>query len=157
MKKIASILLICLCNLTFAQKGRIAIIDTDFIKSKIPEYEEANNELKKRAAEWDATIEHKRKEIKDLKDQLNVERPLLTQQLIDEKEEDVALIEKELIAYQQEKFGKEGSYFKQKLDLAKPINDQVATIVSEIAEKKRYTMVIDKDRKSTRLNSSHSN
>ena len=88
MKKIASILLICLCNITFAQKGRIAIIDTDFIKSKMPEYEEANNELKKRAAEWDATIEHKRKEIKDLKDQLNVERPLLTQQLIDEKEEE---------------------------------------------------------------------
>lgn len=144
MKKIASILLICLCNLTFAQKGRIAIIDTDFIKSKMPEYEEANNELKKRAAEWDATIEQKKKEIKDLKDQLNVERPLLTQQLIEEKEEDVALIEKELLVFQQEKFGKEGSYFKQKLDLAKPINDQVATIVSEIAEKKRYTMVIDK-------------
>lgn len=144
MKKIASILLICLCNITFAQKGRIAIIDTDFIKSKMPEYEEANNELKKRAAEWDATIEQKKKEIKDLKDQLNVERPLLTQQLIEEKEEDIALIDKELVAYQQEKFGKEGSYFKQKLDLAKPINDQVATIVSEIAEKKRYTMVIDK-------------
>lgn len=144
MKKLVSILLVCICNLSFAQKGRIAYIDSDFIMSKMPEYEEANKELKKRTAEWEAVIERKKKEIKDLKDQLNVERPLLTQQLIDEKEEDVQIIEKELLEFQHEKFGKDGSYFKQKLDLAKPLQDQISTIVEEIAKKKRYSSVIDK-------------
>jgi len=145
MKKIVSILLVCLCNLSFAQqKGRIAYIDSDFILSKMPEYEEANKELKKRTAEWEAVIERKRKEIKDLKDQLNVERPLLTQQLIDEKEEDIQIIEKELLEFQQEKFGTEGDYFKQKLNLAKPLQDQISTIVEEIAKRKRYSSVIDK-------------
>ncbi len=144
MKKLVSILLVCLCNFGFAQKGRIAYIDSDFIMSKMPEYEEANKELKKRTAEWESVIERKKKEIKDLKDQLNVERPLLTQQLIDEKEEDIQIIEKELLDFQHEKFGKEGSYFKQKLDLAKPLQDQISTIVEEIARKKRYSSVIDK-------------
>ena len=144
MKKLVSILLVCLCNFGFAQKGRIAYIDSDFIMSKMPEYEEANKELKKRTAEWEAVIERKKKEIKDLKDQLNVERPLLTQQLIDEKEEDIQIIEKELLDFQHEKFGKDGSYFKQKLDLAKPLQDQISTIVEEIARKKRYSSVIDK-------------
>ncbi len=144
MKKLVSILLVCLCNLGFAQKGRIAYIDSDFILSKMPEYVEANNELKKREAEWQVVIDRKKKEIKDLKDQLNVERPLLTQQLIDEKEEDIQIIEKELLDYQHEKFGKDGSYFKQKLDLAKPLQDQISTIVEEIARKKRYSSVIDK-------------
>lgn len=144
MKKLVSILLVCLCNFGFAQKGRIAYIDSDFIMSKMPEYEEANKELKKRTAEWEAVIERKKKEIKDLKDQLNVERPLLTQQLIDEKEEDIQIIEKELLEFQHEKFGKDGSYFKQKLDLAKPLQDQISTIVEEIARKKRYSSVIDK-------------
>lgn len=110
----------------------------------MPEYEEANNELKKRSAEWDAVIERKKKEIKDLKDQLAVERPLLTQQLIEEKEEDIQIIEKELLEFQQEKYGKDGDYFKQKLTLAKPIQDQITTIVEEIATKKRYSSVIDK-------------
>ena len=144
MKKLVSILLVCLCNFGFAQKGRIAYIDSDFIMSKMPEYEEANKELKKRTAEWESVIERKKKEIKDLKDQLNVERPLLTQQLIDEKEEDIQIIEKELLDFQHEKFGKDGSYFKQKLDLAKPLQDQISTIVEEIARKKRYSSVIDK-------------
>ena len=144
MKKLVSLLLICLCSVGYAQKGRIAYIDSDFIMSKMPEYEEANKELKKRTAEWEAVIERKKKEIKDLKDQLNVERPLLTQQLIDEKEEDIQVIEKELLDFQHEKFGKDGSYFKQKLDLAKPLQDQISTIVEEIAKKKRYSSVIDK-------------
>lgn len=145
MKKIASILLICLCNFGFAQKGKIAVIDSDFILSKMPEYEEANKELKKRDAEWQQLIESKKKEIKDLKDQLNVERPLLTQQIIEEKEEDIAIIEKELLNFQNEKYNsKDGSYFRQKLDLAKPLQDQITSIVNEIAEKKRYTMVVDK-------------
>ncbi|MEG0917709.1 MAG: OmpH family outer membrane protein [Myroides sp.] len=144
MKKLVSFLLICLCSVGYAQKGRIAYIDSDFIMSKMPEYEEANKELKKRTAEWEAVIERKKKEIKDLKDQLNVERPLLTQQLIDEKEEDIQIIEKELLDFQHEKFGKDGSYFKQKLDLAKPLQDQISTIVEEIARKKRYSSVIDK-------------
>jgi len=144
MKKLVSILLVCLCNFGFAQKGRIAYIDSEFILSKMPEYVEANNELKKRDAEWQQVIERKKKEIKDLKDQLNVERPLLTQQLIEEKEEDIQIIEKELLDFQHEKFGKDGSYFKQKLDLAKPLQDQISTIVEEIARKKRYSSVIDK-------------
>lgn len=145
MKKLVSILLVGLCHIGFAQqKGRIAYIDSDFIMSKMPEYEEANRELKKRTAEWETVIERKKKEIKDLKDQLNVERPLLTQQLIDEKEEDIQIIEKELLEYQQEKFGKDGDYFRQKLNLAKPIQDQISTIVYDIAKRKRYSSVIDK-------------
>ncbi|UUV20350.1 OmpH family outer membrane protein [Paenimyroides aestuarii] len=144
MKKLVSILLVCLCSFGYAQKGRIAYIDSDFIMSKMPEYEEANKELKKRTAEWEAVIERKKKEIKDLKDQLNVERPLLTQQLIDEKEEDIQIIEKELLDFQHEKFGKDGDYFKQKLNLAKPLQDQISTIVEEIAKRKRYSSVIDK-------------
>ncbi|WKW46460.1 OmpH family outer membrane protein [Myroides sp. JBRI-B21084] len=144
MKKIVSFLLLTMCTAGFAQKGRIAYIDSDFIMSKMPEYDEANKELKKRTIEWEAVIERKKKEITDLKENLNVERPLLTQQLIEEKEEDIQIIEKELLEYQHEKFGKDGDYFKQKLNLAKPLQDQISTIVEEIAKKKRYSSVIDK-------------
>lgn len=145
MKKLVSILLICLCNISYAQRGRIAIIDSKFIMSKMPEYQEANKEMQKRDAAWQLVIERKRKEIKDLKDQLNVERPLLTQQLIEEKEEDIQIIEKELLEFQNEKYNsQDGDYFRQKLSLAKPLQDQINTIVKEIAERKRYTMVVDK-------------
>ncbi len=133
-------------TMLFAQSAtnRIAIVDMDFILKKVPEYQEANKELQKRAAEWDAEIQKRKTEIKKLKDQLSVERPLLTSQLVEEKEEEIALMEAELLTYQQSKFGMDGDYFVQKINLAKPIQDKVFTLVNEYAEKKRYSMVLDK-------------
>lgn len=145
MKHSLAITFTLLTFVGFSQtKDRIAIIDTDYIKKKMPEYIEGEKELQKRANEWNAVIDRKKKEIKDLKDQLNTERPLLTQQLIEEKQEDIAILERELLTYQQEKFGVNGDYFVQKINLSKPIQDQIFTVVHEIAEKKKYSMIIDK-------------
>lgn len=133
-------------SMLFAQSGnnRIAIVDMNFILKKVPEYQEANKELQKRAAEWEMEIQKRKIEIKKQKDQLQVERPLLTSQLVEEKEEEIQLMESELLTYQQSKFGMDGDYFVQKINLAKPIQDKVFTLVNEYAEKKRYTMVLDK-------------
>lgn len=148
MKHRLAIVFSLLSIVGFSQsKDRIAVIDTEFILKKTPEYQEAEKELKKRANEWDAVIDKKKKEIKDLKDQLNTERPLLTQQLIDEKQEDITILERELLTYQQEKYGTNGDYFAQKVNLVKPVQDQIFTIVNEIAEKKKYSIVLDKNDK----------
>lgn len=124
--------------------NRVAIVDTEFIMKKMPEFQEAEKELQKRANEWDLTITRKKKEIKDLKDALATERPLLTQQLIDERQEDIEVLERELLTFQHEKFGPDGDYFIQKRNLVKPLQDQISTIVNEIAEKKKYGVVLDK-------------
>src|SRR5690606_38724377 len=118
-------------NIYAQQREKIAVVDLEYILKKVPEYQEQNQELRKRAREWDIEIQKKKKEIKRQKDQLALERPLLTSQIIEEKEEEIALLEKELLDYQQQHFGLDGDYFIQKINLAKP------------------------DRKSTRLNSSH--
>lgn len=146
MKNWFAIIMVFSGTVLFAQSAnnRIAIVDMDFILKKVPEYQEANKELQKRAAEWDAEIQKRKAEIKKLKDQLSVERPLLTSQLVEEKEEEIKLMEAELLSYQQSKFGMDGDYFVQKINLAKPIQDKVFTLVNEYAEKKRYSMVLDK-------------
>lgn len=145
MKHKLAIVFTFLSIVGFSQsKDRIAVIDTEFIKKKMPEYQQAEKELQKRANEWNTIIDRKKKEIKDLKDQLNTERPLLTQQLIDEKLEDITILERDLLTYQQEKFGINGDYFAQKINLVKPVQDQIYTIVNEIAEKKKYSMILDK-------------
>lgn len=152
MKQRFTILFLFLTIATYSQsKDRVAVIDTDFIVKKTPEYQEAQKELKKRAAEWDNTIEKRKKEIKDLKEELNVERPLLTQQLIDEKMEDITILEKELVKFQQEKYGPEGDYFVQKINLVKPIQDQIFTIINDLGIKKKFGVVIDKSDKNAIL------
>jgi len=146
MKKLFVSLLLIGSSFIHAQtSNKVAVVDMDFILKKSPEYVEANKELQKRAKEWEQVVQKRKVEIKKLRDQLAIERPLLTQQLIDEKDEEIQLLEVELLSYQQSKFGIDGDYFAQKINLAKPIQDQIYTIVNDLAEKKKYTMVLDKN------------
>lgn len=131
-------------NIYAQQREKIAVVDLEYILKKVPEYQEQNQELRKRAREWDIEIQKKKKEIKRQKDQLALERPLLTSQIIEEKEEEIALLEKELLDYQQQHFGLDGDYFIQKINLAKPIQEKIFGIINDYAEQRKFDMVLDK-------------
>ncbi len=145
MKGIFLFALILLTGNLFAQqKEKIAVVDLEYILKKVPEYQEQNKELRKRAREWDLEIQKKKIEIKKQKEQLSLERPLLTAQIIEEKEEEIALLEKELLDYQHQHFGLDGDYFIQKVNLARPIQEKIYGIINEYAEKRKFDMVLDK-------------
>ena len=131
-------------NIYAQQKEKIAVVDLEYILKKVPEYQEQNRELRKRAKEWDIEIQKRKNEIKKQKDQLALERPLLTSQIIEEKEEEIALLEKELLDYQHQHFGLDGDYFIQKINLAKPIQEKIYAIINDYAQKRKFDMVLDK-------------
>ncbi|MCP1997529.1 OmpH family outer membrane protein [Flavobacterium sp. HSC-61S13] len=130
---------------------RVAYIDMEYILKKTPEYIEANNQLEQKAAVWKKEADAKKAEIKKIKDNLNAERTLLTRELIEEREENVTLLENELLEFQQKKFGANGDLITQKIMLVKPIQDQVFTVIQEIADAKRFDYVLDKGTESTML------
>ena len=72
-------------------------------------------------------IEAKKTEINKLKDALKTERVLLTKELIEEREEEIAISESELLDYQEKRFGPKGDLIIQKSVLVKPIQDQIFT------------------------------
>jgi len=153
MKKIlASIFLFSVSLTGFSQANKTAYVDVYYILNKSPEYSQAYLELEKRAKEWQTEIANKKEEIKKLKDALSIERSLLTQQLIDEKEEEISLVETELNNYQYEKFGTDdGDYSTQHKNIYKPILDQIHTITNDIAAKKRMDIVLVKSEQNTMI------
>lgn len=130
---------------------RVAYIDMEYILKKTPEYIEANNQLEQKAASWKKEVDAKKFEIKKVKDNLSAERTLLTRELIEEREENITLLENELLEFQQKKFGANGDLITQKIMLVKPIQDQVFTVIQEIADAKRFDYVLDKGTESTML------
>src|SRR5690606_26745416 len=90
-------------------------------------------------------------EINKLKDALKTEKALLTRELIEEREEEIAFQESELIDFQQKKFGPNGDLITQKAVLVKPIQDQVFTAVQDIAEAKKFDFIFDKSSDLTML------
>ena len=135
-----------------AQKTtKIGYIDMEYILEKVPEYAEAKNQLEQKATTWKQDIETKKNEIKKLKDALASEKVLLTKELINDKEEEINVLEKEMLDYQQKRFGPQGDLMIQKSALTKPIQDQVFNIVQDIAVQRKYDFIFDKSSDLTML------
>lgn len=135
-----------------AGKGvRIGYIDMEYILQNVPDYIEAKNQLELKAQKWKQEADTKKAEITKLKDALKTERVLMTKELIEEREEEIAFLETELSDFQQKRFGPNGDLNVQRSVLIKPIQDQVFTTVQDIAEVKKYDFVFDKSSDLTML------
>ena len=130
---------------------KIGFIDMEYILQNTNNYKQALTQSELKAQKWKQEIEEKETEINNLKDNLKTERVLLTNELIEEKEEEIAILEAELAEYRQKRFGPNGDFFIQKTVLVKPIQDQVFTIVQDIAEVRKYDFVFDKSSDLTML------
>ena len=142
---LATIALLFSTNTVIAQKSiRIGYIDMDYILENVPEYNQAAAELETKVQKWKVEIEAELKAVEQMRKDLNNERVLLTKELIEEREEDILFKEKEILEYQQKRFGPNGDLFLQKRRLVQPVQDQVFVAVQEIAENKRYDFIFDK-------------
>ncbi|WP_104735803.1 OmpH family outer membrane protein [Hanstruepera ponticola] len=130
---------------SFAQRGvRIGYIDTEYILENVPEYQEATLQLENKVQKWKSEIETQLSSIEQKRKDLSNEKALLTKELIEEREEDIAFEEKEILDYQQKRFGPNGDLMIQKKQLIQPIQDQIFAAVQDIADKQKYDFVFDK-------------
>jgi Skp family chaperone for outer membrane proteins len=146
-KEFLFIILSLLIGLTInaqTKGNKVGYIDMEFILQNVPDYIEAKAQLEQKAQKWKQEIETKKLEITKLTEALKAEKPLLTAELIDEREEEIKFLEAEKLDYQQKRFGPNGDLIIQKSGLIKPIQDQVFAAVQDIAEAKKYDFIFDK-------------
>ena len=139
------IILFLISYLASAQRSvKIGYIDTEYILENLPEYNQVSERLEEKAAGWKKEIEDRSRKIEQKKEALNSERILLTDEMIDEIEEEITLDEEELSEYQQKRFGPRGDLIIQKQQLIQPIQDQIFNAIRELAESKNYDFIFDK-------------
>jgi len=130
---------------TFSQRGvRIGYVDMEYILENVEEYREANEQLENKVQKWKLEIEQKQGVIDQMKKDLMAEKVLLTDELIAERTEEIQLLEKEMLEYQQDRFGPQGDLVLQKQRLIQPIQDQVFNEVQAIGANKKYDFIFDK-------------
>lgn len=148
MKKhiVLLLLIMSISTIVHAQSRgvKIGYIDMEYILQNVPDYTEAKNQLEQKAQKWKQEIETKKNEISRLKDLLATERVLLTKELLEEREEEISFQEKELLDYQEKRFGPKGDLTIQKAVLAQPVQDQVFNAAQDIAEAKKYDFILNK-------------
>ena len=149
MEKIKVLFLMTVIGLTShvlnAQRGvRIGYIDTEYILQNVPEYQEASSQLDAKVQQWKKEIEQRLGDIDTKKKELNSEKVLLTQELYNERLDDIHFEESEILDYQQKRFGPNGDLEIQKKQLMQPIQDQIFAAVQDMAQKRNYDFVFDK-------------
>ena len=123
---------------------RIAYIDMDEILSNMSDYTKGKEVLDQKVVQWQNEIDEKKMALKSQEDQLQAEKVLLTPELIEDRQAEIALFRAEIVALQNSYFGVNGKYVIQQSNLLKPVQDQVMNIVREIALEKRYDFVFDR-------------
>lgn len=149
MKQKSNVLLILSLVLfswySHSQRGvRIAYVDMEYILENVEEYREASEQLESKVQKWKVEIEQKQSSVDQMKKDLMAEKVLLTDELIAEREEEIQILEKEMLEYQQDRFGPQGDLVLQKRQLIQPIQDQVFNEVQKIGANKRYDFIFDK-------------
>ena len=137
---------------TYAQKGaRVGYIDMNVILESVEEYGKASQLLDNSIEKWKKEIELKKIQLKQYEDQLNTERVLLTPELIKDRELEINDFASEIVNLQEKRFGPQGDMIVQRSKLIQPVQDQVLTIVKQIAEEKKYDFIFDRSSSVTML------
>ena len=128
-----------------AQRGiKIGYIDTEYILENLPEYSQVSNRLEEKAADWKREIEDRSRNIEKQKESLNSERILMTDEMIQEIEQEIIFQEEELSEFQLKRFGPRGDLIIQKQQLVQPIQDQIFNAIKELAKSRNYDFIFDK-------------
>jgi Skp family chaperone for outer membrane proteins len=135
-----------LCSLSmWGQKSqKLAYVDMNYILEEIPDYKKAEDNLNKKIGAWTRSLSELKGEIQQLKSDLSQEKPLLTEVLIEQKEDEILLKELEYKNIELAYFGPRGALFRLRAQLVAPIQDNIYNSIQEIAKKGNYDLVIDK-------------
>jgi Skp family chaperone for outer membrane proteins len=146
MKKIflLVVLLFTATNFWSQRNQIIAYIDMQYILENVPEYLQAQNTLDAKVAKWRKKLDKQARYVEVLKSDLANEKVILTKDLIEEKEEEIALKQVELRRLESLYFGPKGDMFSIRKQLVKPIQDQVFNAIQGIAKRKKYDFVFEK-------------
>lgn len=131
-------------NVQAQKPNRISYIDMEYILANVPEYQEASAQLEKRVQQWKLELEKDLKKVEVMRIALEQERPLLTKELIEEKEAIIAFEESKIAEYQQKRFGTNGDFILQKKQLINPIQDQVFNAIQDIGVQRNYDFIFDR-------------
>lgn len=142
--KLIMILGVGIPTISAAQAQRFAFVDTDYILNLIPEYSSAQKQLDLLAYEWQKELEQKRLGIDKMRADYEAEKIFLVDDVKNQRLADIASKEKELLSFQQQKFGVNGELFKKRQELIQPIQDRIFDAIQKVAKDNALDFIFDK-------------
>ena len=142
---IRNLIIVIVLLLTSSGYGqRLAYVDTHKILNSIPEYKQSKLEISRLSIKWEDEIAALFASVSEQKNQLEVEKVLLTPEMISEREKAIKALDDSARIKQIKYFGPEGLLFQKREEMVSPIQALIAGAIKEIARKKKLDFVFDK-------------
>lgn len=141
---LTALVVFLLATQTTLQAQQVACVDINLILESLDDYKTAQDDLDKLAARWRQEIEQEFDKVKGMYNKYQAEQVLMSEEMRQQREEEILTKEKEIREMQKSKFGPEGELFKKRQDLVRPIQDRVYSIVEAYANERGYDFIFDK-------------
>lgn len=141
--KIVFLLLIMLSGSRLAAQ-KIGYIDSEYILNKHPDYKVIQQELENISADWKKQAQGLDREIKDLSVLLQAEEVLLTEEMYQQRLEQIKLKQKESQEFNSRVFGINGQYFQKQAELLQPLQSKIYDAIERVTRRNNLGMLFDK-------------
>jgi outer membrane protein len=133
------------------QAQKYACVNTEYIMSNVPEYNQVLTKVNKYVEEWRKELEAKQAEVDELRQQYQQEAYLLPDNLKQRRQDEIRTKEAELRNLQQQRFAPGGDLDQKRAELMKPVQDRIYNAIERVAREKNYAFVFDKSASATLL------
>jgi outer membrane protein len=127
-----------------AQEQKIGFYESDYILQQMPEYEGIQQQLDLLSTQWKEQVEEMENEIQQLQEDYEAKEILYTDEIRNQKKQEIAQKKRQKEQYLALKFGPEGEYFSRQRELLEPIQRQVFTAVRAVAQQQDFDFVFDR-------------
>lgn len=127
-----------------AKAQKIAFVDMQYILKNLPQYETANEQLTMVSKRWQREVDALNEEARVLQSNYQTEQIFLSEEMKQKREAEILAKEKEALEAKRRYFGKDGELFKKREALLKPIQDEIYSVIQDIAQEKHYDFVKDR-------------
>ena len=142
MKKILLITMLLL-GAAVVQAQKYAVIDSEYILHKMPKYKSAQEQVDKFTAIYQKEVDDAYKKVDEMFRTFQAEKMLLTGEMKQRRESEILAKEKEAKELQRKHFGPDGTLFKKREELLKPIQDQLYNAIKDVAAEGGYAVIFD--------------
>lgn len=127
-----------------AQNQKIGFIDSEEIIQNMPEYSGIEQRLNLLTENWREEIRQRENEIEDLELEFEAREILFTDEIRNQRLNEIENKRNKLDQFIEDKFGPRGEYFSRQKELLEPIQRQIFDALERIATRDNFDFVFDR-------------
>jgi outer membrane protein len=144
MNKLVLALGLLLAGIAYPADLKIAHVDSKMVFDKYAETKKAQKEYDKQVQKWEQDAASKQKSLMELKDKLDKQSLMLSEEKKKEMEADFLKKKSEYEQFVQQVYGKDGSLFQKNEEFSGPIIQKIKKTIQDVAGQEGYDMVLDR-------------